>query len=310
MDHLETGPDLKVTIGPLELRNPVIAASGTFGYGLEFASQTDLNLLGGLVVKGLSLEPRQGNPPPRLAETTAGLLNSIGLQNIGVKSFVEEKLPELKKFDCSILANIFGGSWEEYREMAEILDGAEGLSGLEVNISCPNVKEGGVLFGTDPGKTYQIVSGVRKATRLPVIVKLTPNVTDIKVIARAARDAGADALSVCNTFQGMAVDIETRRPKLSTVTGGLSGPAIKPLALKMVWETVNVVEIPVIGVGGVARAEDALEYLIVGAHAVQVGTANFLNPGACVEVIEGFKKYLAVRGIDDINELRGSLKSA
>ncbi len=307
IDSVKTKPNLEVTIGPLELSNPVIAASGTFGYGLEFSEQVDLCRLGGLVVKGLSLEPRPGNPQPRLAETTAGLLNSIGLQNVGVRVFLEEKLPELAGYDCCVLANIFGESPEEYRRVAEMLDGAEGLSGLEVNVSCPNVKEGGAQFGTDPQKTREVVAGVRKATRMPVIVKLSPNVSDIRPIARAAEEAGADALSVSNTFLGMAIDVETRRPRLSTVTGGLSGPAIKPLALRMVWETVNAVNIPVIGVGGIVSAEDALEYIIAGAHAIQIGTANFMDPLACINVVDELETYLLEHGIQDINELRGTL---
>ena len=307
IDSVKTKPNLEVTIGPLELSNPVIAASGTFGYGLEFSNQVDLCRLGGLVVKGLSLEPRPGNPQPRLAETTAGLLNSIGLQNVGVRAFLEEKLPELADYDCCVLANIFGESPEEYMRVAEMLDGAEGLSGLEVNVSCPNVKEGGAQFGTDPQKTREVVAGVRKATRMPVIVKLSPNVSDIRPIARAAEEAGADALSVSNTFLGMAIDVETRRPRLSTVTGGLSGPAIKPLALRLVWETVNAVNIPVIGVGGIVSAEDALEYIIAGAHAIQIGTANFMDPLACINVVDELETYLLEHGIQDINELRGTL---
>ncbi len=307
MNSVETKPNLGVALGPLKLNNPVIAASGTFGYGLEFARQVDLNRLGGLVVKGLSLNPRPGNPQPRLAETTAGLLNSIGLQNIGVHAFLKEKLPQLKQYECGILANIFGTSPEEYGEVAAILDGAEGLAGVEVNISCPNVKEGGVQFGTDPETTRMVVARVRRATRMPLVVKLSPNVTDIKVIARAAEEAGADALTVCNTFTGMAVDTETRRPGLSTVTGGLSGPAIKPLALRMVWETVNAVNIPVIGVGGINDVKDALEYIITGAHAVQIGTANFRDPQTCTRIIDDLELYLIEHNIQDINELRDTL---
>lgn len=310
MDIVETKPKLEVALGPLKLNNPVIAASGTFGYGLEFAHRVDLNRLGGLVVKGLSLEPRPGNPQPRLAETTAGLLNSIGLQNIGVHAFLDEKLPELSHYQCSILANIWGNDSEEYAQVAAILDGAEGLAGVEVNVSCPNVKEGGAQFGTDARKTFEVVAGVRKATRMPVIVKLSPNVTDIKAIARAAEEAGADALSVANTFLGMAIDIRERRPKLSTITGGLSGPAIKPLALRLVWETVNAVNIPVIGVGGIVSAEDALEYIIAGAHAVEIGTANFLNPMACIKVIDDLESYLLEYNIQDINDVRDTLRTS
>jgi dihydroorotate dehydrogenase (NAD+) catalytic subunit len=308
MESVETKPKLKVTLGSLRLSNPVMTASGTFGYGLEFADRIDLNRLGGLVVKGLSLEPRPGNPQPRLAETAAGLLNSIGLQNIGVRAFLKEKLPELAGLRCCVLANIFGESAGEYAQVARMLDGAEGLSGLEVNVSCPNVKEGGALFGTDPRKTHEVVAGVRAATAMPVVVKLSPNVTHIGEIARAAEDAGADALSVCNTFSGMAIDVQTRRPRISTVTGGLSGPAIKPLALRMVWETVSAVSIPVIGVGGIVNASDALEYIIAGAHAIQVGTANFLNPHNCIKVIDDLESYLLANDIQDINEIRGTLK--
>jgi len=297
-----------IALGDLELKNPVMTASGTFGYGEEYADYLDLNRLGAIVVKGLSLEPREGNPPPRIMETASGMLNAVGLQNVGARAFVDDKLPLLREIKTPIIANIFGETIEEYIRVVELLNDVEGLAAIEVNISCPNVKRGGVAFGSDPAIAGQVTAAVKGASRLPVIVKLTPNVTDITEIARAAEAAGADALSLINTITGMSVDIDKRVPHLENITGGLSGPAIKPVALRMVWEVVNAVSIPVIGVGGILSARDALEFLIVGARAVQVGTANFLTPGVTADIIDDLKRYMLEKGIGDINDLIGTLR--
>ncbi|MFH1623806.1 MAG: dihydroorotate dehydrogenase [Pseudomonadota bacterium] len=300
--------DLSVNIGGIQLKNPVITASGTFGYGEEYAPYVDLSKLGAIVVKGISLKPKPGNTPPRIVETTGGMLNAIGLENVGVERFVEEKLPYLTETTTPVIVNIFGASLEEYRELAKILDGTHGVSGLEVNISCPNVKEGGILFGTDPARAFEVVHLVRCSTRLPLIVKLSPNVTDITEIARTVQDGGADALSLINTVTGMAIDVDTRTPKLANITGGLSGPAIKPIALKMVWEVAKVVEIPVIGIGGITTANDALEFFIAGASAIQVGTANFINPKATMDILSGIEEYLMYHEISSIKSLIGTLR--
>ena len=299
---------MAVSIGGLRLKNPVMTASGTFGYGDEYAPYVDLNCLGAVVVKGLSLEPRAGNPPPRIMETPCGMLNAVGLQNIGVKAFIREKLPFLRDHDVAVVANIFGESVEEYAAVAELLGRAEGVHALEVNISCPNVKRGGVAFGTDPDMAAEVTRAAKAATDLPVIVKLTPNVTDIAGIAAAIEAAGADAVSLINTLTGMSVDIERRVPHLRNVTGGLSGPAIRPVALRMVWQVARRVSIPVIGLGGIMTARDALEFLIAGARAVQVGTAHFVQPCACEEVLSGIEAYLERHGIEDVNDVIGSLK--
>ena len=290
------------------MKNPVMTASGTFGYGEVYAPYVDLSLLGAVVVKGLSLRPRSGNPPPRIMETPSGMLNAVGLQNIGVEAFIEEKLPFLRSFRVPVIVNIFGESVEEYAEVAGILDRADGVYGLEVNISCPNIKRGGITFGADPSAAAEVTKRVKKATRLPVIVKLTPNVTDIGAIARRVEEAGADALSLINTLRGMSVDVEKRTPRLAMVTGGLSGPAIRPVALRMVWEVRQAVSLPIIGIGGITNARDALEFLIVGASAVQVGTANFINPRATLDVLEGLRIYMERKGIGDIGEIIGSLR--
>ncbi len=299
---------MAVSIGSLRLKNPVMTASGTFGYGEEYAPYVDLNRLGAVVVKGLSLEPRAGNPPPRIMETPCGMLNAVGLQNIGVKAFIREKLPFLRDHDVAVVANIFGESVAEYAAVAGLLGRAEGVHALEVNISCPNVKRGGVAFGTDPDMAAEVTQAVKAATGLPVIVKLTPNVTDVAGIAAAVEAAGADAVSLINTLTGMSVDIERRVPHLRNVTGGLSGPAIRPVALRMVWQVARRVSIPVIGLGGIMTARDALEFLIAGARAVQVGTAQFVQPCACEEVLSGIEAYLERHGIEDINDVIGSLK--
>ena len=300
--------NLKVTLGPLSLPNPVMVASGTFGYGLEYSSLINISKLGGIVVKGLSIEPRPGNPPPRLVETHGGLINAIGLENVGVDNFVNQKLPLLLKHKVPIIVNIFGNSVEEYSELAKILDGVTGISALEINISCPNVKSGGIVFGTDPKQIQKVVSSVRENTGLPLITKLTPNVTDIGEMAKAAVEAGTDIISAINTVSAMAVDINSRKPKLGNIVGGLSGPAIKPIALKKVWNILNSVEVPVIGIGGISNHEDALEFLLVGARAVQIGTANFIHPKTSVEIIEGIRSFLESNGLKDVNEFIGSLK--
>ncbi|RLB04947.1 MAG: dihydroorotate dehydrogenase [Deltaproteobacteria bacterium] len=300
--------NLKVTLGPLSLPNPVMVASGTFGYGLEYSSLVDIRKLGGIVVKGLSIEPRPGNPPPRLVETHGGLINAIGLENVGVDNFVNQKLPLLLKHEVPVIVNIFGNTVEEYSELAKILDGVTGISALEINISCPNVKSGGIVFGTDPKQIQKVVSSVRENTGLPLITKLTPNVTDIGEMAKAAVEAGTDIISAINTVSAMAVDINSRKPKLGNIVGGLSGPAIKPIALKKVWNILNSVEVPVIGIGGISNHEDALEFLLVGARAVQIGTANFIHPKISVEIIEGIRSFLESNGLKDVNEFIGSLK--
>ena len=297
-----------VDIGGLTLKNPVMTASGTFGYGEEYADYLDLDRLGAIVVKGLSLNPREGNPPSRIIETASGMLNAVGLQNVGVEEFIDKKLPYLRTIDSAIVANIFGESVEEYVKVAQILSNTEGVDALEVNISCPNVKRGGVAFGSDPVLAGEVTRAVKDVSRLPVIVKLTPNVTDITEIARSVEGAGADALSLINTLTGMSIDIEKRVPHLEHITGGLSGPAIKPVALRMVWETVSAVSIPVIGVGGIMDASDALEFLIAGARAVQIGTANFINTSVAIDIIDGIERYLSDNNFDDINNLIGTLR--
>ncbi|BBO74060.1 dihydroorotate dehydrogenase B (NAD(+)), catalytic subunit [Desulfosarcina widdelii] len=304
-----TEPNLTVDLGGLKLKNPVMTASGTFGYAREFEAYLDLNRLGAVIVKGLSLEPSKGNPPPRIVETACGMLNAIGLENVGVEAFIHDKLPFLRSLSVPTLANIYGKTVDEYALLAERLEPLDTVKGVEVNISCPNVKEGGVAFGSDPEITREVVAAVREKTRKHLMVKLSPNVTDIVKIARAAEDAGADSLSVINTITGMAVDLATRRPKLANITGGLSGPAIKPVALRMVWQTAQAVGIPVVGVGGIMTAKDALEFMLVGATAVQVGTANFVNPGGTMEIIDGMAAWLEEQGIGDVKALIGTLET-
>jgi dihydroorotate dehydrogenase (NAD+) catalytic subunit len=300
--------NLAVDLGPLHLRNPVMAASGTFGYGQEYAALVPPERLGGVVVKGISVEPRPGNPPPRIWETCGGMLNSIGLQNVGLRAFLEEKLPWLRRLSVPVVVNLFGNTVEEYAELAAALDGEEGIDALEINISCPNVKAGGMVFGSEPKMVFQVVSTVRSNTKLPVITKLTPNITDITIAARAAEDGGTDILSLINTVAGMAVDVKSRRPRLGNVVGGLSGPAIKPIALRQVWQVVQLATVPVIGLGGIISTEDALEFLIVGARAVQVGTASFVNPLVTLEIIAGLENYLLEQKLNDINEVIGTLE--
>ncbi|HEX6324127.1 MAG TPA: dihydroorotate dehydrogenase [Vicinamibacterales bacterium] len=302
-------PDLRVKIGSLTLANPVIAASGCFGYGVEYAPAIDLASLGGVAVKGLFLEERDGHAPPRIVETPSGMLNAIGLQGIGVHRFVREKMPELRRLRATVIVNICGSTLDEYVEVARVLSDAEGVGALELNISCPNIKEGGIQFGCSLGGTHDVVSAVRKVTRLPVIPKLTPNVTDPSSFARAAEDAGADAISLVNTFLAMAIDVETRLPKLTNVMGGLSGPAIRPIAVRMVYECRQVVKIPIIGMGGIASADDALEFMIAGANAVQIGTANFTQPFLWTGVIDGIAAYLTRHGMASAADLVGTVAS-
>ena len=301
--------DLRVRLGKLLLRNPVMTASGTFGYAREFSQLINLHRLGAVVVKGISLEPRAGNPPPRVVETACGMLNAIGLENVGLQGFLEGKMEFLRGINSRVIVNILGDSVEEYGILAQRLTGVEGIDALEVNISCPNVKKGGVAFGTDPSMAAEVTRTVRERTDLPVIVKLSPNVTDISIMARAVEDAGADAVSLINTLIGMAVDTTSRRPSLANVIGGLSGPAIKPVALRMVWQVTRAVSIPVIGIGGIATAEDALEFLIAGASAIQVGTANFYQPRAAESIIEGLADYLRAQGESSIRAIIGTLQT-
>ena len=296
--------DLSIKLGSLCLNNPVIAASGTFGYGLEYSSLVDLNALGGFSTKGLSLKPKVGNPVPRVIETSSGMLNAIGLENIGLEAFLSEKLPQLKNFNTRIIVNFFGDTTQEYAAMARALSDVERLDALEMNVSCPNVEKGGLQFSSDPEVLTEVVSSVRKATEKFLIVKLSPNVTDITLLAKAAENAGADALSVCNTFVGMSIDLKTRKPHLANRTGGLSGPAIKPLALNLVYQTVRAVQIPVIGIGGISSGEDAVEFLLAGAKAVQIGTANFIDPVSTLHVIEGIRQYCLANGVNNLSELK------
>jgi len=301
-------PSLAVEVAGLKLKNPVMPASGTFGYGEEYAPYFDLNRLGALVTKGLSLHAKAGNPTPRIAETTSGMLNAIGLQNVGIDAFVSSKVPVYRGIHTPVIANFFGNTLEEYGEVAKKLNDVPEVTAVELNISCPNVKQGGIVFGTDPVAAAQVVALVRKALNKPLIVKLTPNVTDITVIARAVEEAGADAISCINTITGMAIDVRTRKPKIANRTGGLSGPAIRPVAVRMVHQVVQAVKIPVIGIGGIMCANDALEFLIVGARAVQVGTANFIDPQAMLTIIDGLEQFLIDEGLTDINQVIGSLQ--
>ena len=302
-------PNLSVDVAGIKLRNPVMPASGTFGYGEEYMPFLDIEKIGAVVTKGLSLKPKAGNPMPRIAETISGMLNAIGLQNVGIDAFIKEKVPFLSRFDTPTIVNFFGNTLEEYGEVAARLNDISEVAGVELNISCPNVKKGGIVFGTDPMAASEVVSLVRSRLQKPLIVKLTPNVTDITVIARAVEEAGADAICCINTLTGMSIDIRTRKPRLSNVTGGLSGPAIRPVAVRMVHQVVQHVNIPVIGVGGIVNAMDALEFLIAGATAVQVGTANFVDPAAMISIIDGLETFCIEEGIDDIHQVIGSLQT-
>jgi len=298
---------LTTSLCGIALRNPVLAASGTFGYGVEFERQVDLNALGGLVVKGLSREPMEGNPPPRIWEAQAGMLNSVGLQNIGVQAFVREKLPALARLRTAVIANVFGNATEDYVEVVRVLDAAEGLAAYELNVSCPNTRHGGIYFSSDPELLAEVVAAVKRVARRPVIVKLSPNVAAIEPLARAAEQSGADAISLVNTFVALAVDAHTRRPRLGAGFGGLSGPAIKPIALRLVYQAAQAVRIPVIGLGGIATGEDAAEFLVAGAGAVQVGTATFWDTGAPLRVARELGQFLREQGVGNVRELVGTL---
>ena len=302
-------PDMSVTIAGIPLRNPVMTASGTFGYGEEFAEYVDMASIGAFITKGLSLQARAGNPTPRIVETPGGMLNAIGLQNVGIDAFITKKVPYLRSVNTPAIANFFGNTVYEYAEMARRLDEIPEVAGLEVNISCPNVKLGGIVFGTDPDSAASVVSACRAATNKPLIVKLSPNVTDVVAMARACEDAGADALSLINTLIGMAIDLNRRRPVLANITGGFSGPAIKPVALRMVWQVAKAVKVPIIGIGGIMNAVDALEFMLAGATAVQVGTASFINPGAAQKIAEDMEAWLIANGVADIKSLIGALET-
>jgi dihydroorotate dehydrogenase (NAD+) catalytic subunit len=305
---MENQPDLSVDIGGLVLRNPVMTASGTFGYAREFETYVNLNRLGAIIVKGISLQPSGGNHPPRIVETPCGMLNAIGLENVGLQAFVEDKLPFLQTLSTPVLLNIYGQTVEEYAQVAEKIDALQAVAGIEVNISCPNVKAGGIAFGVDPEAAAKVVRQVRKKTGKLLIVKLSPNVTDVAQIALRVEAEGADAVSLINTITGMAIDVETGRPKLANITGGLSGPAIKPVALRMVWQVCSAVKVPVIGIGGIMTAADALEFFIAGASAVQIGTANFVNPRVTMDVLDGIEQYLKEKGLERLTQLVGTLQ--
>lgn len=305
----KSGLDMSVSVAGIELKNPVIAASGTFGYGVEFEDVVTLDRLGGFVVKGLSRKPMPGNPPPRLFETAAGMLNAIGLQNIGVQAFLADKLPLLRKIqNIVVFCNIFGHAQDEYEEVTQVLNDGEGIAAYELNVSCPNTSCGGIAFGTDPKMLFDVVSAVKKIAARPVIVKLSPNVTSIPQMARVAEEAGADAISLVNTFVGMAIDAETRKPRISNVTAGLSGPAIKPIALRMVWEAAKTVKIPVIGIGGISTAEDVIEFMLAGASAIEVGTVNFWDPCACETLVDSLTKWCLEHRIEKLSSLTGGLQ--
>ncbi len=300
--------DLKVEIAPgVTLKNPVLTASGTFGYGREYAPYFDISKLGAIITKGLSWQPKIGNSGVRITETACGMLNAIGLENIGVERFLIDELPILQKLNATVIVNIFGNNQDDYANLAAKLDGITGIAALEINISCPNVKAGGIQFGIDPQAAAKLVAAVRKKTSLPLITKLSPNVSDIVMVAKAVEEAGSDSLSLINTLIGMAIDLDRKRPVLGNVTGGLSGPAIKPVALRMVYQVAQVVSIPIIGIGGISNARDALEFLLAGATAVEVGTANFINPRAAIEIAEGVEKYLDEQGCVKVTDFIGSL---
>ena len=306
---MENKPDVSVDIGGLVLRNPVMTASGTFGYAREFETYVDLNRLGAIIVKGISLQPSGGNHPPRIVETPCGMLNAIGLENVGIQAFFEDKLPFLQTLSTPVMLNIYGQTAAEYAELAAQIDAIDAIAGIEVNISCPNVKAGGVAFGVDPDAAALVVRKVRVKTDKLLIVKLSPNVTDIAQIARRAEQEGADALSLINTITGMVIDVETRRPKLANITGGLSGPAIRPVAVRMVWQVCRAVKLPVIGIGGIMTVADALEFFIAGATAVQIGTANFVNPRATMDIVEGIEQYLVEKNIARLTDIVGTLQA-
>lgn len=300
--------DLTVNIGKLKLKNPVMTASGTFGYGEEYSEFVDLNKLGAIVVKGLSLKPMEGNPSPRIYETPCGMLNAIGLQNVGVKEFLKTKLPYIRKFDTKLIANIFGNTVQEYVKLSRILDDA-GVDGIELNVSCPNIKKGGIFFGTDKKMLQKLLSKARAGIKNALLItKLSPNVSYIQEFAKIAEECGSDAVSLINTIPGMAIDIKTKKPRIANITGGLSGPAIKPIAVRMVYETFRAVKIPIIGMGGIMNSSDAIEFMLAGATAVAVGTANFVNPSTTIDIINGIESFMAENGITDLKELTGGIK--
>jgi dihydroorotate dehydrogenase (NAD+) catalytic subunit len=300
--------DLSVAIGSLTLANPLMAASGCFGYGVEYADTIDISSIGAIVSKGLFLEEREGHPAPRIVETPAGMLNAIGLQGIGARRFVDEKLPELRARHATVVVNVCGTTIDEYAEVSRIVSDADGVAAIELNISCPNIKEGGIQFGCSLNGTFDVVSAVRKVTRLPIIPKLTPNVTDVASFARASEEAGADAVSLVNTFLAMVIDVESRRPKISNGMGGLSGPAIRPIAVRMVYECRQAVNIPVIGMGGITEARDVVEFLIAGANAVQIGTANFVDPFIWTKLLDGLREYMQRHDVARVSDLVGTVR--
>ncbi|MDR2085390.1 MAG: dihydroorotate dehydrogenase [Bacteroidales bacterium] len=300
--------NLEVNIGKLQLKNPILTASGTFGYGYEFEDFFDISQLGGIIVKATTAEHREGNSYPRMAETSHGMLNAVGLQNKGINYFVENIYPKLKKINTNIIANVSGSTIESCVEVAERMNELDHITAIELNISCPNVKEGGMAFGTSTCDSYNITSAVRKVYQKQLIVKLSPNVTNIAEIAKSVESAGADSVSLVNTFLAMAIDIKTRKPILSTITGGLSGPAIKPIALRMVWQVYKAIKIPIIGLGGIMNSDDAVEFFLAGASAIQVGTANFINPSVTIDILNGLKEYCEKQGVNDIRELIGGMK--
>lgn len=306
--HGDSTPSLETNLCGIQLRNPVLAASGTFGYGLEFEKMVDLNALGGFVIKGLSREPIEGNPSPRVVETEAGMINSIGLQNIGVRAFVTDKLPDLARLSTAVFANVFGYQTEDYVEVARVLEDHEGLAGYELNVSCPNTKHGGIFFSSDPSLLNEVVSAVRRVARRPLLVKLSPNVSAIEPLARAAEESGANAISLVNTFVALAVDAHTRKARIGAGFGGLSGPAIKPIALRLVYQAARAVKIPVVGLGGIASGEDAAEFLIAGARAVEVGTATFWNPQSPLKIASELRDFLAREKVKDVAEIVGTLR--
>lgn len=305
----EARPNMSVNIAGVWMRNPVMTASGTFGYGQEFAEYVNLESIGAIITKGLSLQPRAGNPTPRIVETPGGMLNAIGLQNVGIESFISKKIPYLSKIKTPTIANFFGNTVDEYAEMARRLDEISEIKAVEVNISCPNVKHGGIVFGTDPVSAASVVSACRHATQKPLIVKLSPNVTDVVIMAKSCEDAGADALSLINTLTGMAIDLKKRKPVLANITGGFSGPAIKPIALRMVWQVAKAVKLPIIGIGGIMNAVDALEFILAGATAIQIGTASFINPSAAQKIAEEMENWMRENGVSDIKNLIGALET-
>ena len=301
-------PDLTVEIAGIKLQNPVMLASGTAGYGEDIAKYCDLNKIGAIIVKGIALKSSNGNPPPRICETPSGMLNAIGLPNVGVETFINEKIPFLRNFNTRIIVNIFGSTVDEYGDVAGAFNGVDGVHGLEANISCPNIKEGGIAFGTDIDATRRVVRRIRKSISLPLIIKLSPNVTDIASFAKVCEDEGADAISLINTLLGIVIDTNTWMPKLANITGGLSGPAIRPVAVRMVWQVYNAVSIPIIGMGGITNSQDAVEFLLAGASAIAVGTANFLNPSVSTEIIDGLARYMEERNISNLSGLTGKMQ--